>query len=274
MAVTVPGSPVSVRWPWRYRTRQALWAGVDLLFPPQCAGCGQAGHRFCAACESRVVALSPPLCETCGHPVEQPGQCLLCLSGARPLAPLAGLRSAAFFDGPLQNAIHSLKYKGDIILADTLAVRLARVELEAAAGDSLVVPVPLGRARLKSRGYNQAALLARGFAELRGLRCAPQAARRWRETDTQVHLSPAERRANVAGAFEASPRLVHGQTIILVDDVCTTGATLAACAAALMAAGATAVWGLTLSRAPIAPGWAEQLRREAGRRGRRRDSRM
>ena len=190
------------------------------------------------------------------------------------MAPLAGLRSAAFFDGPLQSAIHSLKYKGDIILADTLAVRLAHVELEPGTADGLVVPVPLGEARLKSRGYNQAALLARGFAELRGLRFAPNAARRWRETGTQVGLSPAERRANVAGAFEGNPRLVRGQMVILVDDVCTTGATLAACAAALMAAGAAAVWGLTLSRAPIAPGWAEQMRRDAGRRGRRRDSRL
>jgi predicted amidophosphoribosyltransferase len=101
------------------------------------------------------------------------------------MTPLAGLRSAAFFDGPLQNAIHSLKYKSDIILADTLAARLAQVELDSAAADSLVVPVPLGEARLKSRGYNQAALLARGFAELRGLRLAPNAARRWRETSTQ-----------------------------------------------------------------------------------------
>jgi ComF family protein len=190
------------------------------------------------------------------------------------MAPLAGLRSAAFFDGPLQSAIHKLKYKGDIILADTLAVRMAQVELDAAGNDSLVVPVPLGEARLRSRGYNQAALLARGYADLRGLRLAPKALRRWRETGTQVGLSPAERRANVAGAFEANPRLVGGQTVILVDDVCTTGATLAACAAALMAAGSRAVWGLTLSRAPIAPGWAEQMRREAGRRGRRRDSRL
>jgi orotate phosphoribosyltransferase len=78
----------------------------------------------------------------------------------------------------------------------------------------------------------------------------------------------------VSGAFEGDPRLVRGETVILVDDVCTTGATLAACATALMAAGAAAVWGLTLSRAPIAPGWAEQLRREAGRRGRRRDTRL
>jgi ComF family protein len=274
MAVAVPARPVSVRRPGRFRTRQALWAGVDLLFPPQCAGCGQAGHRFCAACESRVATLSPPVCETCGHPVEQPGRCLLCLSGTRPIGPLAGLRSAAFFEGPLQSAIHSLKYKGDIILADTLALRLARVPLDTPLAGCLVVPVPLGEARLKSRGYNQAALLARGYAELCGLRCAPNAARRWRETGTQVGLSPAERQANVAGAFEGNARMAGGRTIILVDDVCTTGATLSACAAALIAAGATAVRGLTLSRTPITPGRVEQLRREAGRRGRRRSLRL
>jgi competence protein ComFC len=270
MAVTVPVRPVSVRWPWRYRTRQALWAGVDLIFPPQCAGCGQGGHRFCAACEARVASFEPPVCDNCGHPVEQPGQCLLCVSGTRPLAPLAGLRSAAFFEGPLQTAIHRLKYKNDIILADSLARRLACMPAGVPAEASLVVPVPLGQARAKSRGYNQAALLARGYAELRGLRCAPHGARRWRETGSQVGLSPTERRANVAGAFEGNPRVVGGQTIILVDDVCTTGATLSACAEALLAAGAAEVWGLTLSRAPISAGWADRLRQQAGRRTRRR----
>ena len=267
MAVTVPVRPVPVRWPWRFRTRQALWAGVDLIFPPNCAGCGQAGHRFCPGCQSRVATLTPPLCECCGHPVEQPGRCRLCLSGVRSLSPLAGLRSAAFFAGPMQQAIHHLKYRRDILLADTLALRLAEVDLPPIA--AVVVPVPLGAARFKSRGYNQAALLARAYAELRGLRFQPAAAHRRRETESQVGLAPAERHANVSGAFEANARLVAGQTIILVDDVCTTGATLSACAEALLAAGAVAVWGLTLSRVPVAQARADQLRRAVGRRGTR-----
>ena len=269
MAVTVPIRPVPVRWPWRYRTRQALWAGVDLIFPPNCAGCGQAGHRFCPGCQSRVATLTPPLCECCGLPVEQPGRCRLCLSGAHPLSPLAGLRSAAFFAGPMQQAIHHLKSRRDILLADTLALRLAEVELAPAIAGAVVVPVPLGAARFKSRGYNQAALLARAYAELRGLRFQPAAAHRRRETESQVGLAPAERHANVSGAFEANARLVAGQTLILVDDVCTTGATLSACAEALLAAGAVAVWGLTLSRTPLVRGRADQLWRDAGRPGRR-----
>jgi ComF family protein len=165
------------------------------------------------------------------------------------LAPLAGLRFAGLFEGPLQQAVHQLKYRNDFMLADTLAVRLPLAGPDPAAPGTLVVPVPLAAERLRERGYNQAELLARTFAELHGLRLAPSAARRVRHTASQVWLSPPERRANVAGAFAADPLIVQGLPIILVDDVCTTGATLAACAESLVSAGATTVWGLTLARA-------------------------
>jgi len=235
---------------WRYSLRQALWAAADIVFPPRCAGCGRAGARFCPACRETLARLPAPVCESCGYPLPQAhgaGRCAVC----GPAAPgtLAGIRSAAFFEGPLREALHCLKYKRDIILADTLAqVLLEAWRVYGLPGD-LVVPVPLASQRLRERGYNQAALLARGFAQLGRLAYAQRGAVRVRHTASQVGLPAGARWDNVAGAFKGEGRAVAGRAVILIDDVCTTGATLRACATALMTAGATQVWGLTVARA-------------------------
>ena len=264
MAVAAPVRPSTARWPWRFRTRQFAWAVVDLVFPPECAGCGRPGQRFCAPCQARLSILTPPLCTNCGYPVERAGQCRLCQAGTNPVSPLVGIRSAAFFEGSLQKSIHRFKYRRELILADTLAgLMIAAGPVEAPAG-CLVVPVPLSPERLAERGYNQAMLLARAYAELRGLRWTQHGARRVRHTASQVGLSAHQRRLNVAGAFEADRRVVAGKPMILVDDVCTTGATLGACAAALLAAGATEVWGLTLARARLTEDKADSRLRQSG----------
>ena len=250
MAVAVvPGQGADGQKPrrrWRYWMRQSAWTVVDLVFPPHCAGCGRPGQRFCKDCQGQLEPLRPPFCETCGYPVDAAGKCQTCLTGARTLPALAGIRSAFFHAGPLRRAIHQFKYRRDGILADTLATWMLVV-----GEDGLVVPVPLAAERLAERGYNQAGLLARAYAELHGLPCVARAVRRTRHTESQVGLSVAQRQRNVAGAFQAEPGLVSGHTIMLVDDVCTTGATLEACAAALMTAGAARVWGLTLARARL-----------------------
>ena len=244
------GLPVS----WRYTLRQALWAAADIVFPPRCAGCGQAGARFCAACQLSLAALPPPVCNLCGYPLAEGDArpCLACRQAASD--PLAGIRSAAFFEGPLRQALHSLKYKRDIILADTLAQVLAEAWRAYALPGDLVMPVPLSRERLRERGYNQAALLAQGFADLAGLAYTPRGVARVRQTASQVGLSASRRRENLAGAFKGESRAVAGRTVMLIDDVCTTGSTLRACAEALKAAGAAEVWGLTVARARRAVG--------------------
>ncbi len=196
--------------------------------------------------------------------MRQPGCCRRCTAGANTFGSLQGVRSAAFFEGPLQKAIHHFKYRRDVILADTLAglmVAAGQADFPAA---SLVVPVPLARERLVTRGYNQAALLAQTYAELRGLRLAPHGALRVRHTETQVGLSVQQRRLNVAGAFAGERRLVANQAIILIDDVCTTGATLDSCAGALLEAGAAQVWGFTLARARLPEDKVDLLRMTAG----------
>ena len=248
-ASPAPAGLARQRWP--YPLRQAAWAVLDLIFPPQCAGCNQPGTRWCAACRGRVQPLGAAVCGECGYPLPLNGAA--CASGLHPLPALDGLRSAARYGGPLQQALHRLKYKRDIILADTLAHELARAWQAYALPAWTVMPVPLAASRLRERGYNQAALLARGLADLAGLPYQTAGLARVRHTPTQVGLAAEARRANVRGAFAAERDRVAGRAYILVDDICTTGATLAAAAEALRAAGAAGIWGLTLGRA-LAPG--------------------
>lgn len=251
MRVTTLPRPGSARSFWRYTIRQWVWAGIDLIFPPRCGGCEQTGHRFCGVCQAALIKLTTPLCHWCGYPLNSANTCPSCQTTrpSHPPSALTGIRSVAFFDGPLRHALHRLKYKRDVILADALARLLVEAWNEWALPGEVIIPVPLSERRLRERGYNQAGLLARAFAELTNLRYVPEAVTRIRYTETQVNLTAAQRRLNVAGAFQARASHVAGRAVVLIDDVCTTGATLQATAEAVRAAGAADVWGFTLGRA-------------------------
>ncbi|MBI4772491.1 MAG: ComF family protein [Chloroflexi bacterium] len=240
-ATCAPGTDV------RYLARKWVWAGLDLLSPPCCGGCGAREGRWCPACHASLRALPIPLCSRCGSPIPNPDHCPRC--ARRPLS-LQALRSLAYFEGPLRQALHRLKYQQDQPLAQALGDELAGFWQRLRWPPAVVAPVPLSAERRKERGYNQAELLAGMFAGAAGLPFAAHALRRVRHTASQVGLTADHRWSNVQDAFAARPDTVAGRVTLLVDDVCTTGATLEACAQALLQAGATRVYGLTVGRTP------------------------
>jgi ComF family protein len=196
------------------------------------------------------------LCTTCRPALdarlELPGGTPIGLPAELP-APLLQLEWCAPFAGPVRAALHDLKYAGERRLAEPLGEAIARRWAQVGTGARLVVPVPVHAERERRRGYDQAALIAAVAAERLGMPMA-RALERGRATVAQFELGRDERAANVAGAFRlrASGRgardVVGGHWILLVDDVVTTGATLAACAVALERAGALAVSAIAVAR--------------------------
>lgn len=159
------------------------------------------------------------------------------------------VRSYALYEGPLVRSLLRLKYHPNLALASQMGAWLADVYRRTPWQATLIVPVPLGRERLKQRGYNQSALIASDLAERLSLPVSFDGLRRTRETRSQVGLDPETRLVNVSEAFHASPAVVQGHAVLLIDDLFTTGATLSACARALHDAGVAQVMGLTVGRA-------------------------
>lgn len=159
------------------------------------------------------------------------------------------MRSWAVFDSPVQNALHTIKYRRNIGLADAIAVDMAEFAQQLNWNVDMLIPIPLGKARMKERGYNQVALVAKPLAYELGIAYAPHGVRKVRETRTQVGLTAAERRENVRAAYQADPSEVKRKSVLLMDDVATTGSTISACADALLSAGASEVCALTIARA-------------------------
>ncbi len=229
-----------------YFINQWLWSLLDILYPPYCGGCSARGTRWCRKCQMEAVKIVPPICPSCGL-----GQSRAVLYGScRRLPPrYTALRSWALFNGPVRNAIHRLKYYKDISLGEVLSRHLINSMETTGWQVDAVIPVPLGVARLAERGYNQASLLARPLALGVRLAYRPDGLRKIRDTPAQVGLSRAQREKNVAGSFQADSSIVSGRRVLLVDDVSTSGATLNACAEALLTGGAAAVYAITLARA-------------------------
>lgn len=237
---------------------QTIIAGV---FPPRCAGCGGWEEGlFCADCRHQLQFLGKPLCTVCGKPFDPLAMAHLCPE-CRPNRnhkppEFTALRSCFGFDGPVREAIHLYKYEGQRSLANLLAGELADFWMCDCNGTlqtpycDLITPVPLHWWRAYRRGYNQSELLANQLS-INIAVPTKVLLRRVKPTRPQVELDRDQRAENVKNAFQvdkAAVSYIQGKTILLVDDVCTTGATLRECAKALKAGGAAVVYALTMAR--------------------------
>jgi len=235
-----------------------FWRGVlDLLYPPRCEACGRLGREpICDECWAAIERIEAPVCGTCGEPFDPRAQPAPdCADCRRRQRPFSVARSAAYYDGPLAEAIRRFKYHGQMVLGRPLGSIMAEglTGGQASALDvgtiDAVCPVPLHEGRLRERGFNQSELLAEAVAEAAG-RPIVHLLARTRPTLPQVELPAESRAGNVRGAFEARlTEVVQGQRVLLIDDLYTTGATMTECGRALRRAGAADVRVYTLARA-------------------------
>ncbi len=239
----------------RQAARQYASMALDALLPPLCLSCRAAVDSpgaLCAACWSKIEFIAAPLCACCGFPLEiatdADALCAACL--ARP--PRYRRARAVFrYTDDSRHLVLMFKHADRLDPVPTFGRWLTRAGAALLADADLVAPVPLHRWRLLWRRYNQSAELARAIGRASDRRVVPDLLVRHRRTPSQAELTARERQRNVAGAFRLNGRhreLVRDRTVLLVDDVLTTGATVEACTRTLLRAGATAVDVLTLAR--------------------------
>ena len=240
--------------------RAVVDALLSVLVAAPCAVCGHTLEQptrgpVCPACWCSILPLTPPLCDACGDPlptwrtISRPlARCARCRRSTRHVD---RSRAVGLYEGALRAIVHALKYEGRRSLAVPLAMLMRERGADLLDGAHAAVPVPLHPSRRRARGFNQAADLAKHL----GLPISP-ALRRVRATEAQAGLPAARRHGNVRGAFVATRAAAQfrGRTILLVDDVSTTGATLEACARALKEEGIREVRALTAARVPTGGG--------------------
>lgn len=241
---------------WRWRSRLAQ--GLDAIWPRVCpvADCARpsdrAGRHLCSRCFAALpFHEAGGACRICGMIVPAKTDAFVCEDCATHPPAYEHARAALRFVDPVRALVEDYKYRHATWLTEDFVDLLegaARAKLDAAAID-LVLPVPLHPRRLRERGYNQSALLAASLARRLDRRYDDRPLVRVRDIEHQARLTAEARRTNPVGAFGVvQPAWVRGRTILLVDDVMTTGATLSCCAQPLLDAGACRVWCLVLAR--------------------------
>jgi ComF family protein len=221
---------------------------LDLLLPARCGSCRAVGSWMCESCRARIRRLEEPLCRRCGAELESARRDCGCRSR---LKSLARLRSAAAYEGPIEVAVQRFKYQGWRHLAEPLANLMAERLMVEGLAAPWAVAVPLHPRRLRQRGFNQAELLARELRRRMQLSAPPGELVRTRDTPPQVGHDRRWRLENVRDAFAWRGAGLGGRSILVVDDVATTGATLEACASAMRSAGSGPVIGVSIARVAV-----------------------
>ncbi len=219
---------------------------TDFFFPRACIGCGKVGDFICAGCAKKMSRILPPVCRRCGRPESSGAYCTECWGQK---SSLDSVRSVFIFDGVIRQAVHDLKYRNVQTMSGRLAGFMSDYFRESGLSGDMLIPVPLHDTRLRQRGYNQSELLAAELSQQISVAVNTALVKRVRNTKPQARSAGVtERRANMDSTFVCTSGEAAGRDVILIDDVCTSGATLESCAYALKAAGANHVLGFTLAR--------------------------
>jgi ComF family protein len=244
------GALGACRSAWRHSARLAL----DIALPTLCVACREPvdGEGVCAECWGKLSFIAPPFCPRLGIPfVYDPGPGLLSMEAIADPPAYARARAAVRYDDVARTLVHALKYQDRTDLAPAMGRWMARAGDELLDEADVLVPVPLHWKRAWGRRYNQSGALARVIERQSGVKVASGALRRVRPTQQQIGLSRTQRASNVQGAFKVAAdrqSLIQGRRVVLIDDVLTSGATVDACARALLRAKAAAVDVLVFAR--------------------------
>ena len=238
------------RGAWSHAAKLAL----DIALPTLCVSCREPvdGEGVCAECWARLSFIAPPYCPRLGIPfVYDPGPDMLSMEAIANPPAYARARAAVRYDDVARTLVHALKYQDRTDLAPAMGRWMARAGSELLNEADVLIPVPLHWRRAWRRRYNQSGALARVIERQTGVKLAPEALKRIRPTQQQIGLSRPQRASNVQGAFKvanAGQAVIAGRRVVLIDDVLTSGATVDACARALLRAKAAAVDVLVFAR--------------------------
>lgn len=248
-------APAKQHWLSRWQAVPTIWrAGLDVIFPPLCLGCQArlVNHdALCPECWRQIDFIRPPLCDRLGLPLPYDiGGTMISAAAAAYPPPFERARAVARYDGLMRKLIHDFKFNDTHDARRLFGRWLSQTAPELIKAADCIVPVPLARLRLLSRRYNQAQILAAELSRQSVKPCLPLALVRTRSTARQIGLTRRERERNVSGAFAVAPGAIAqiaGKSVLLIDDVMTTGATVSAATKALKKAGAARVDVLALA---------------------------
>src|SRR3984885_13296385 len=254
-----PSRSVSTHLRGAFRVARGAWShaarlALDIALPTLCVACREPVHGdgVCATCWAKLSFIAPPFCPRLGIPfIYDPGPGMLSMEAIANPPAYARARAAVRYDDVARTLVHALKYQDRTDLAPAMGRWMARAGRELLADADALIPVPLHWRRSWGRRYNQSGALARAIERQSGVKVAAEALRRIRPTEQQIGLSRPQRASNVQGAFKLAPdrqHLISGRRVVLIDDVLTSGATVDACARALLRAKASTVDVLVFAR--------------------------